>query len=140
MILSAPVTKASPPRPRPEEPRGYLHGFGPRERERLRRQARVLEPWVHDRLPFYRRRELIVVGRPMIAAARIQRMTRLFGAHVIADEETFRRLDGGVTYRELGTPRLKGLKQRQLLYEVVAAAGAADASSARNPAWTSPPS
>ena len=50
------------------------------------------------------------------------------------------RLDGGVTYRELGTPRLKGLKQRQLLYEVVAAAGAADASSARNPAWTSPPS
>lgn len=87
-----------------------------------------------------RRRELIVVGRPMIAAARIQRMTRLFGAHVIADEETFRRLDGGVTYRELGTPRLKGLKQRQVLYEVVAAPGAADASSARNPAWTSPPS
>jgi ubiquinone/menaquinone biosynthesis C-methylase UbiE len=41
---------------------GYLHGFGQRERERLRRQARVLEPWVHDHLPFYRRRDLIEVG------------------------------------------------------------------------------
>ena len=66
-----------------------------------------------------RRREMIVVGRPMIAAARIQRMTRLFGAHVIADEATFRRVRGLVRYRELGTPRLKGIRERQVLYEVL---------------------
>ena len=66
-----------------------------------------------------RRRELIVVGRPMIAAARIQRMTRLFGAHVIADEATFRRVRSLVRYRELGTPRLKGIRGRQGLYEVL---------------------
>jgi ubiquinone/menaquinone biosynthesis C-methylase UbiE len=42
--------------------KGYLHGFSAWERERLRRQARVLEPWVHDKLPFYRRHKLIEVG------------------------------------------------------------------------------
>ena len=66
-----------------------------------------------------RRRELIVVGRPMIAAARIQRMTRLFGAHIIAGEETFRQVSDLVSYRELGTPRLKGLKERTVLYEIL---------------------
>jgi class 3 adenylate cyclase len=66
-----------------------------------------------------RRRELIVVGRPMIAAARIQRMTRLFGAHIIAGEETFRQVGDSVSYRELGTPRLKGLKARTVLYEIL---------------------
>jgi len=66
-----------------------------------------------------RRRELIVVGRPMIAAARIQRMTRLFGAHIIAGEETFRQVKDSVTHRELGTPRLKGLKARTALYEIL---------------------
>jgi adenylate cyclase len=66
-----------------------------------------------------RRRELIVVGRPMIAAARIQRMTRLFGAHIIAGEETFRQVSDSVSYRELGTPRLKGLKARTVLYEIL---------------------
>jgi len=66
-----------------------------------------------------RRRELIVVGRPMIAAARIQRMTRLFGAHIIAGEETFRQVKDSVSYRELGTPRLKGLKARTVLYEIL---------------------
>ena len=66
-----------------------------------------------------RRRELIVVGRPMIAAARIQRMTRLFGAHIIAGEETFRQVKDSVAYRELGTPRLKGLKARTVLYEIL---------------------
>jgi class 3 adenylate cyclase len=65
------------------------------------------------------RRELIVVGRPMIAAARIQRMTRLFGSHIIAGEETFRRVADLVFYRELGSPRLKGLKQRSRLYEIL---------------------
>ena len=65
-----------------------------------------------------RRRELIVVGRPMIAAARIQRMTRLFGAHIIAGEETFARVRDRVRFRELGSPRLKGIKDRTLLYEI----------------------
>jgi len=76
------------------------------------------------------RRELIVVGRPMIAAARIQRMTRLFDAHIIAAEGTFREVSGFVRYRELGTPKLKGIKEKQLLYEILgyrdgAAVGAA---------------
>ena len=66
-----------------------------------------------------RRRELIVVGRPMIAAARIQRMTRLFDAHIIASEETFAEVRGRVQHRELGTPRLKGIKQRAALYEIL---------------------
>ena len=77
-----------------------------------------------------RRRELIVVGRPMIAAARIQRMTRLFGAHIIAGEETFRQVSTSVSYRELGTPRLKGIKARTVLYEILG----------KKPAWTSRPS
>ena len=65
------------------------------------------------------RRELIVVGRPMIAAARIQRMTRLFDAHIIAAEGTFRDVKDLVRYRELGLPRLKGLKDRETLYEIL---------------------
>jgi adenylate cyclase len=67
------------------------------------------------------RRELIVVGRPMIAAARIQRMTRLFGAHIIAGEETFEQVRHLVRHRELGTPRLKGLRARARLYEILGA-------------------
>lgn len=42
--------------------RGYLHGYSAVERERLRRQARVLESVVHDRLPFMRRRRLVEIG------------------------------------------------------------------------------
>ncbi len=41
---------------------GYLHGYRDEERKRLRRQARVLEPLVHDRLPFRRRHKLLEVG------------------------------------------------------------------------------
>jgi class 3 adenylate cyclase len=78
-----------------------------------------------------RRRELIVLGRPMIAAARIQRMTRLFGAHIIASQETFGLVSDRVRYRELGTPRLKGIKHRLALYEILGrkepAAGVASA-------------
>lgn len=66
-----------------------------------------------------RRRELIVVGRPMIAAARIQRMTRLYDAHIIAGEETFTQVSDRVRYRELGTPKLKGIKARTALYEIL---------------------
>ncbi|MGH7543117.1 MAG: adenylate/guanylate cyclase domain-containing protein [Gemmatimonadota bacterium] len=73
------------------------------------------------------RRELVVVGRPMIAAARIQRMTRLFGAHIIAGEETFRQVRDRVRYRELGTPRLKGIRQRAALYEILGATAEASA-------------
>ncbi|HKW90742.1 MAG TPA: adenylate/guanylate cyclase domain-containing protein [Methylomirabilota bacterium] len=65
-----------------------------------------------------RRRELIVVGRAVVAASRIQRMTRLFDAHIILGEETFRQVGDVVEYRELGTPRLKGIRQRQTLYEI----------------------
>lgn len=43
-------------------PTGYLHGYREEERERLHRQARFLEPMVHDRLPFRRRRKLLEVG------------------------------------------------------------------------------
>ena len=43
-------------------PTGYLHGYSEEERERLHRQARFLEPMVHDRLPFRRRRKLLEVG------------------------------------------------------------------------------
>ena len=66
-----------------------------------------------------RRRELVVVGRPMILASRIQRMTRLFGAHIIIDEATFRRVGDLVRHRELGTPRLKGIAYRRALYEIM---------------------
>ena len=54
----------------------------------------------------------------MIAAARIQRMTRLFGVHIIVAEETFREVCDRVRYRELGTPRLKGIRDRTPLYEI----------------------
>lgn len=43
-------------------PSGYLHGHSERERERLHHQARFLEPMVHDRLPFRRRKRLLEVG------------------------------------------------------------------------------
>ena len=44
------------------DPSGYLHGYSEGEQDRLRRQARFLEPMVHDRLPFRRRRKLLEVG------------------------------------------------------------------------------
>jgi hypothetical protein len=55
----------------------------------------------------------------MIAAARIQRMTRLFDAHIIASDSTFRAVRALVGHRELGSPRLKGLKDRETLHEIV---------------------
>jgi class 3 adenylate cyclase/FixJ family two-component response regulator len=66
-----------------------------------------------------RRRELIVLGRPMIAAARIQRMTRLFGVRIIACEDTFRQVSDHVRSRELGRPKLKGLAHRSTLHEIL---------------------
>ncbi|MCC6785313.1 MAG: methyltransferase domain-containing protein [Planctomycetes bacterium] len=41
---------------------GYLHGFTTGEQDRLIRQARQLEPFIHDQLPFRRARELVEVG------------------------------------------------------------------------------
>ncbi len=41
---------------------GYLHGYSDVERERLLRQARFLEPAVHERLPYRRRKKLIEIG------------------------------------------------------------------------------
>jgi class 3 adenylate cyclase len=55
----------------------------------------------------------------MIAAARIQRMTRLFGADIIASEETFRQVTGPIRSRQLGSPRLKGIAHRSALYEIL---------------------
>ena len=46
----------------PPSATGYLHGYSDDERERLHRQARFLEPMVHDRLPFRRRKRLLEVG------------------------------------------------------------------------------
>jgi len=40
----------------------YLHGYTAREQQRLRDQARVTEPLVHDRLPFRRCKRLLEVG------------------------------------------------------------------------------
>ena len=41
---------------------GYLHGFTPEERDRLRRQARTVEHRVHEGLPFRRSHQLLEVG------------------------------------------------------------------------------
>lgn len=48
--------------PAKKKVKGYLHGFTDAEQQRLHEQARFLEHRVHDRLPFWRRKELIEVG------------------------------------------------------------------------------
>lgn len=48
--------------PSPPSHHGYLHGYRAEERDRLHRQARFLEPMVHDRLPFRRRKRVLEVG------------------------------------------------------------------------------
>lgn len=45
-----------------ETPTGYLHGYSQKERDRLHRQARFLEPMVHAGLPYRRRKKLLEVG------------------------------------------------------------------------------
>jgi ubiquinone/menaquinone biosynthesis C-methylase UbiE len=52
----------SNPTQEPPERHGYLHGYRAEERDRLHRQARFLEPMVHDRLPFRRRKRILEVG------------------------------------------------------------------------------
>ena len=41
---------------------GYLHGFTANEQDRLIRQAKQLEPIIHDQLPFRRAHDLIEIG------------------------------------------------------------------------------
>lgn len=50
---------------------GYLHGYSPEERDRLHRQARFLEPMVHDGLPYRRRKNLLEVGSGVSAQTEI---------------------------------------------------------------------
>ena len=45
-----------------EPEQGYLHGFTRQEQDRLKRQARFLEHRIHDRLPFWKARQLLEVG------------------------------------------------------------------------------
>lgn len=45
-----------------KQTKGYVHGFTPAEQDRLYRQARFAEHRVHDRLPFWRSRNLLEVG------------------------------------------------------------------------------
>jgi ubiquinone/menaquinone biosynthesis C-methylase UbiE len=52
----------SPTSPSVPTVQGYLHGFTPREQQRLYHQARFMEQRVHDRLPFARSRNLLEVG------------------------------------------------------------------------------
>jgi ubiquinone/menaquinone biosynthesis C-methylase UbiE len=42
--------------------RGYVHGFTREEQDRLYRQARFLEPRVHEGLPFHRVKRLVEIG------------------------------------------------------------------------------
>ncbi|MCA9589308.1 MAG: methyltransferase domain-containing protein [Myxococcales bacterium] len=71
--------------PRTRHRSGYLHGYSAEERERLRRQARFLEPMVHDRLPFHRRRHLLEVGSGVGAQTEI--LLRRFPELVITGVE-----------------------------------------------------
>ena len=67
--------------------RGYLHGYSSAERARLRRQALVLEPMVHDHLPFHRRRRCIEIGSGVGAQTEI--LLRHFpGLHVTCVERS----------------------------------------------------
>tara|TARA_R110002126_G_scaffold66038_9_gene167980 strand:- start:18277 stop:19113 length:837 start_codon:yes stop_codon:yes gene_type:complete len=43
-------------------PPGYLHGFSVQEQDRLRRQARILEPRIARHLPYYRSRNMLEIG------------------------------------------------------------------------------
>jgi len=47
---------------RPQKSRGYVHGFTRDEQDRLYRQARFLEPRVHEGMPFRRTKQLIEIG------------------------------------------------------------------------------
>lgn len=64
---------------------GYLHGYDAKERDRLRRQARVVEPMIYDRLPFHRRKRLVEVGAGVGAQTEIL-LRRFPELHVTAVE------------------------------------------------------
>ncbi len=100
---------------------GIVALFGVHEEEEGDAAARAVAAAL-DMVAAVRRLGARAAGRPMVAAGRIRRMTRLFGAHIIAGEETFLRVRELVRYRELGTPRLKGIRRRAGLYEILALA------------------
>ena len=60
----------------------------------------------------------------MIAAARIQRMTRLFDAHIIAARRPSREVGAASGTASWERPKLKGIKERATLYEILADARA----------------
>ena len=45
-----------------KQTKGYVHGFTREEQDRLHSQARFLEHRIHDRLPYWKCRELLEVG------------------------------------------------------------------------------
>lgn len=68
--------------------RGYLHGFTEDEQKRLRRQARFIEPRIHEGLPLHRARALLEVGCGVGAQTEIllRRHPQLFVTGVDASE------------------------------------------------------
>ena len=75
-----------------EERHGYLHGYSEKEQDRLYRQARFLEPMVHEGLPFRRRRKLIEVGSGVGAQTEIL-LRRFPEIHVTCVESNQNQLD-----------------------------------------------
>lgn len=70
---------------------GYLHGYSNREQQRLIEQARIVEPRVHDRLPFRRCRKLLEVGSGVGAQTAI--LLRYFPEiHVVGVEHNPRQI------------------------------------------------
>ena len=51
--------------------KGYVHGFTPREQDRLYHQARFMEQRIHDRLPFRRSKRMLEVGCGVAAQTEI---------------------------------------------------------------------
>jgi ubiquinone/menaquinone biosynthesis C-methylase UbiE len=64
---------------------GYLHGYSEKEQDRLYRQARFLEPMIHEGLPFRRRKKMIEVGSGVGAQTEIL-LRRLPEIHVTCVE------------------------------------------------------
>lgn len=90
----------------------YLHGYSAKERSRLRVQARVLEPMVHDRLPYWRRRRLIEIGSGVGAQTEIL-LRRFPDLHVTCVERSPKQI--GEARRHLAG--LPWAKRRYILTE-----------------------
>ncbi len=88
---------------------GYLHGYSAEERDRLRRQARILEPMVHDRLPFLRRKNMVEIGSGVGAQTEIL-LRRFPDLHVTCVERNPKQL--AEAKRFLGTVPWAKLRYR----------------------------